>query len=200
MGGIRRPTAIPGAEMNAAGTEPSADQTATLDQMGPVDYLVVAFPTDRMTGEAFPLLVDLVDRGIIRILDLAFVRKDSDGRITTLSQVDLERLQVLEAGLFDGAASGLLGQDDLDEAASVMDPGSAAAVLVYENVWALPFASALRRAGGQLVASGHIPVQALVAALDELDAGEAAEGQAPPEPRTSSETAAEGKAAAGRTE
>jgi hypothetical protein len=154
------------------------DQAASLDQMGPVDYLVLAFTTDRMTGEAFPLLVDLVDRGIIRILDLSFIRKEEDGTVTTLSQVDLERMKVLEAALFDGAASGLLGQDDLDEAAKALDPGTAAAVLVYENVWAAPFASALRRAGGQLVAVGHIPIQALVAALDELDA---AESQSAPE-------------------
>lgn len=148
------------------------EQSADLDQMGPVDYLVVAFPTDRMSGEALPLLVDLVDRGIIRILDLAFIRKEEDGTVTTLSQVDLERMKVLEAALFEGAASGLLGQDDLAEAASAMDPGSAAGVLVYENVWAAPFAVALRRAGGQLVASGRIPVQALVAALDTLEAEE----------------------------
>src|SRR3954447_17740266 len=95
-------------------------QAAELDQMGPVDYLVVAFPTDRMTGEAFPLLVDLVDRGIIRILDLAFVRKEHDGTTTTLSQVDVERMQVLDAALFDGAASGLLDETDLSEAAAAM--------------------------------------------------------------------------------
>jgi hypothetical protein len=146
--------------------------TADLAQMGPIDYLVVEFPTDRMTGEAFPLLVDLVDRGIIRILDLAFLRKAEDGTVTTLTQVDLERMQVLEAALFEGAASGLLGPDDVAEAASAMEPGTAAGVLVYENVWAAPFAGALRRGGGQVVASGRIPVQALVAALDELEAAE----------------------------
>jgi hypothetical protein len=147
-------------------------QAAELDQMGPVDYLVVAFPTDRMTGEAFPMLIDLVERGIIRILDLAFFRKDADGTVTTLSQVDLERMKVLEAALFDGAASGLLGMDDVGEAAEALEPGTAAAVLVYENVWATPFAIALRRSGGQVVGSGHIPVQALVAALDAVEAQE----------------------------
>ena len=146
------------------------EQASDLDQMGPIDYLVVAFPTDRMTGEAFPLLIDLVDRGIIRILDLAFLRKDADGTVTTLSQVDLERMKVLEAALFEGAASGLLGADDLQDAAEALEPGTAAGVLVYENVWATPFATAVRRSGGQLVASGHIPVQALVAALDALEA------------------------------
>jgi hypothetical protein len=143
-----------------------------LDLMGPVDYLVVAFPTERMTGEAFPLLIDLVDRGIIRILDLAFLRKDADGTVTTLSQVDLERMKVLEAALFEGAASGMLDAESLGEAAEALDPGTAAGVLVYENVWATPFAAALRRSGGQLVGSGHIPVQALMAALDVLEVDE----------------------------
>jgi Family of unknown function (DUF6325) len=145
------------------------DRAAELDQMGPVDYIVVAFPTDRMNGEAFPLLVDLVDRGIIRILDLAFIRKDEDGTVTTLTQVDLERMRVLEAVLFEGASSGLLGPDDIAEAADAMDPGTAAGLLVYENVWATPFAVAVRRAGGQLIASGHIPIQSLAAALDEIE-------------------------------
>jgi hypothetical protein len=129
----------------------------------------VAFPTSQMNGEAFPLLIDLVDRGIIRILDLAFIRKEPDGTVTMLSQVDLERMKVLEAALFEGAASGVLSADDLEEAATALDPGSAAGVLVYENVWAGPFAAALRRAGGQLAATGHIPVQALAAALDDVE-------------------------------
>jgi hypothetical protein len=155
------------------------EQSPALDSLGPIDYIVVAFPTARMNGEALPLLVDLVDRGVIRILDLAFVRKDEDGTVTTLSQVDLERMKVLEAALFDGAASGILGPEDLAEAAAALDPDTAAGVLVYENVWAAPFAAAVRRSGGQLVASGHIAVQDLVAALDALEAEE----QAPPVPR-----------------
>ena len=158
------------------------EQASELDQMGPVDYIVVAFPTDRMRGEAFPLLVDLVDRGIIRILDLVFLRKDEDGTVTTLTQVDLDRMKVLEAALFDGAASGLLGSDDVAEAAAALDPGTAAGVLVYENVWATPFAAALRRSGGQLVAAGHIPIQALVAALDALDAEEQTASASVPPP------------------
>jgi hypothetical protein len=142
---------------------------AGLDQMGPVDYLVVEFPGNRMTGEAFPLLIDLVDRGIIRILDLAFIRKDTNGAVTRLSMVDLERMEVLEAALFEGATSGLLGSDDLDEAAEALEPGNAAGVLLYENVWAAPFAAALRRAGAQVVATGRIPIQSLVAALDATE-------------------------------
>jgi len=149
-------------------------QGSELDQMGPVDFLVVAFPVEGMTGEAFPLLIDLVDRGVIRILDLEFIRKDQDGTVTTLSQVDLEGMKVLEAALFDGAASGLLRPDDLAEAAAALDPGTAAGVLVYENLWAAPFAAALRRSGGRMVAAGHIPVQDLVAALDALEAEEQA--------------------------
>jgi hypothetical protein len=149
------------------------DRAGDLDQMGPVDFFVVAFPTSQMTGEALPMLIDLVDRGIIRILDLAFIRKEA---VTTLSQVDLERMKMLEAVLFEGAASGLLGQDDLDEAGQALEPGTAAGVLVYENVWAAPFATALRRAGGQLVATGHIPIQALVGALDALENAEGTTG------------------------
>ena len=150
------------------------EQATDLDQMGPVDYVVLAFPTDRMTGEALPLLIDLVDRGVIRILDLMFLRKDGDGTVTTLTQIDLDRMKILEAALFDGAASGLLGPEDMVEVAAALDPGTAAGVLVYENVWAAPFAAAVRRSGGRLVAAGHIPVQDLVAALDALEAEDAA--------------------------
>jgi hypothetical protein len=158
------------------------EHATDLDQMGPIDYLVVGFPTHRMNGEALPLLVDLVDRGIIRILDLVFLRKDEDGSVTTLTQIDLARMQVIEAALFDGASSGLLGPEDVADAAAALEPGTAAGVLVYENVWAAPFARALRKAGGHLVASGHIPVQELVAALDELEAAERTTGQAAGQP------------------
>lgn len=143
----------------------AVESARELDTMGPVGYLVVEFPGNKMTGEAFPILIDLVDRGIVRILDLAFVRKEEDGTVTTLSQVDLERMKVIEAALFQGAESGLLGQDDLHEAAKALEPNSSAAVLIYENAWAAPFAAALRRSGAQLVATGQIPVQALLEAL-----------------------------------
>jgi hypothetical protein len=138
-----------------------------LDEMGPVDYIVVEFPQAKFNGEAFPLLMDLVDRGLIRILDLAFVAKREDGRITAMDLRDVDSSGEFDLTVFEGASSGLLGEDDLSEAALAMEPGSAAAVLVYENVWAGPFAAAVRRAGGQLVASGRIPVQALLAALEE---------------------------------
>ena len=139
---------------------------AELDQLGPIDYLVVEFPRDRVSGQALPLLLDLVDRGIIRILDFVFVRKGEDNTLTTLSTVDLERMQLIEAAMFDGASSGLLSADDLQEAAKALEPGAAAGILVYENRWAAPFATALRHSGAQLVAGGRIAIQDLLAALD----------------------------------
>jgi hypothetical protein len=137
-----------------------------LDTMGPVDYLVVEFPGNRMTGEGLPLLVDLVDRGIIRILDLVFIRKDADGSVSAITIDDLDGDARQTVGVFEGAASGLLGDDDLQEAASILAPGNSAGVLVYENTWAAPLAAALRRGGAQLVASGRIPVQELLAAAE----------------------------------
>jgi len=137
-----------------------------LDEMGPIDYIVVEFPGSKMTGEGFPLLVDLVDRGIIRILDLAFVTKDLDGTVRAIAISDFDGDGELDLAAFAGASSGLLGEDDIDEAGTVLEPGSSAGILVYENVWAGPFAAAVRRGGGQLVASGRIPVQALLAALE----------------------------------
>jgi Family of unknown function (DUF6325) len=145
--------------------------TDQLDQAGPIDYLVVEFPGNKMTGEAFPLLVDLADRGLIRILDLAFVRRELDGSVVGMALSDVDHDGDLDLTVFEGASSGLLGGDDLDEAGGVLEPGSSAGVLVYENVWAAPFATALRRSGGQLVASGRIPVQAILAALDAEPVG-----------------------------
>ena len=144
--------------------------TDDLDAMGPIDYLVVEFPGNRMTGEGMPLLVDLVDRGIIRILDLVFIRKELDGSVSGVTVADLDGDGALDLAVFEGASSGLLGPDDITDAGSVLEPGSSAGMLVYENLWAAPFAAALRRGGGQLVASGRIPVQAALAALDAVDA------------------------------
>ncbi|MGW3241325.1 DUF6325 family protein [Streptomyces sp. NPDC001070] len=142
-----------------------------IDEMGPIDYVVIEFPGNRMTGEAFPLLLDLVDRGLVRILDLTFIRKDADGTVSGLEIADLTTEGLGELEVFQGASSGLLGEDDLADAAAVLEPGSAAAVLVYENVWAAPLAIAIRRGGGRLVASGRIPVQAVLASLDEAESG-----------------------------
>jgi hypothetical protein len=136
------------------------------DTMGPVDYLVVEFPGNRMTGEGLPLLVDLVDRGIIRILDLVFIRKETDGSVSVLTIAELDRGARQALAVFEGANSRLLDDDDLQEAANALEPGNSAGVLVYENVWAAPLATALRRGGAQLVASGRIPVQALLTAAE----------------------------------
>lgn len=141
-----------------------------IEDMGPVDYLVVEFPENRLDGEAFPLLIDLVDRGVVRVLDLAFVAKADDGTVTGIDLRELDATGDFDVTVLEGASSGLLGDDDLAEAAAALAPGAAAGVLVYENAWAAPFASALRRGGGQLVASGRVPVQALLAALDATDA------------------------------
>ena len=149
--------------------EMDSDMNSDMNSMGPVDYLVVEFPGSRMNGEAFPILVDLADRGIIRIIDLAFISKDMDGQVAGLSISDIDGDGDLDLTVFEGASSGLLDSSDLDEAGSVLEPGSSAGILVYENVWAAPFATALRRSGGQLVASGRIPVQAVLAALDAAE-------------------------------
>ena len=137
--------------------------------MGPIDYIVVEWPGKQPTGEAAPLLVDLVDRGLIRILDLAFIAKGDDGSVAGVELSDLGN-QVEELKVFEGASSGLLGDDDVAAAGEALEPGTSAALLVYENVWAAPFATAVRKSGGQLVASGRIPVQAIVAALDAAEA------------------------------
>ena len=141
-----------------------------LAETGPIDYLVVEFPGSKMTGEGLPLLLELEDSGIIRILDLAFVKRELDGSVKALAISDFDHDGELDLAVFEGAGSGLLGQDDIDEATSVIEPGSSAGILIYENVWAAPFAAALRRGGGQLVASGRIPVQAILAALDKAEA------------------------------
>jgi hypothetical protein len=140
-----------------------------LQDIGPIDYLVVEFPGSKMTGEGLPLLVNLVDRGIIRILDLVFVKKELDGSVRGMAIADLDKDGQLDLAVFEGASSGLLAQEDLVEAGGVLEPGSSAGLLVYENRWAAPFASALRRGGGQVVASGRIPVQDVLAALDATE-------------------------------
>jgi hypothetical protein len=146
--------------------------TDELDEMGPIDYIVVEFPGSKMNGEAFPHLVDLVDRGIVRILDLVFVTKDLDGSVKGIAIADLDDDGELDLAVFEGASSGLIGDDDIQEAGGILEPGSSAGILVYENVWAGPFAAAVRRGGGQLVASGRIPIQAMLAALEAADAAD----------------------------
>lgn len=142
--------------------------TEDLQEMGPVDYIVIEWPDRQPTGEAAPIVADLVDRGIIRVLDLAFITKAQDGTVAALEIEDLA--EVSESfKLFEGASSGLLGADDMQEAAKALESGTSAALLVFENRWAAPFASAIRRSGGQLVANGRIPVQAVLAALEAAE-------------------------------
>jgi len=143
--------------------------TAESTEMGPVDYLVVEFPGNKMTGEGLPILVDLVDQGLIRILDLVFVRKDDDGSISGIAIADLDGDGEQDLAVFEGASSGLIDEDDVTSAGDVLEPGCSAGILVYENLWARPFAAALRRGGGQLVASGRIPADDLVAAVDAAE-------------------------------
>ena len=139
-------------------------------ELGPIDYIVVEWPADKQpTGEAFPLLVDLVDKGLIRVLDLAFVKKQMDGTIVGLDLQDFAADGDPSLTIFEGASSGLLGEDDRAEAGNAIEPGCSAALLVYENTWAAPFATALRKGGAQLVAGGRIPVNAIISALDELE-------------------------------
>jgi hypothetical protein len=147
-----------------------------IGDMGPVDYLIVEFPGSRMTGEGMPLLVDLVDKGLIRILDLVFIRKETDGSVEV---VELRNMgDEVDLTVFEGASSGLLDQGDVADAGAALEPGNSAAVLVYENVWAAPLAGALRRSGAELVASGRIPADALLASLDAAEATSSSGGSA----------------------
>jgi Family of unknown function (DUF6325) len=140
-------------------------------EVGPIDYLVLEWPKGSPpTGEAFPYLVDLVDRGVIRLLDLCFVEKDLEGNVLEIAIGDFDLDGNPDMAVFVGASSGILDEDDRREAGYALEPGTAGAILVYENSWAAPFATALRKTGAQLVAQGRIPINDLIATLDELDA------------------------------
>jgi len=141
----------------------------TVDELGPVDYLVVEFPGSQFNGEIAPELSDLVDRGLVRVLDLVMLKKDSDGSIEAFELSDVEHGEIGELRRHEGELALLLSEDDITAVAAAMEPGSSAGVLVWENTWAAPFGAAVRRAGGQLVASGRIPIQAMVAALEADD-------------------------------
>lgn len=138
-------------------------------EMGPIDYVLVEWPGKQPEGEIAPHLVDLVDRGLIRILDLAFLVKGEDGTVAAVEIADLGG-EVTELAIFEGASSGLLDAEDHEQAGAALEPGTSAALLVYENTWAAPFATAVRRSGGQLVASGRIPIEDVLAALDAVEA------------------------------
>jgi len=143
--------------------------SAEAPKIGPIDYLLVEWPGRQPNGEVAPELVALVDRGLIRILDLTFIAKDEDGNVAVLELADLGG-EVTELAVFEGASSGLIGDDDVAQAGDVLQPGTSAALLVFENTWAAPFVSAVRRSGGELVASGRIPADDILAALDAAEA------------------------------
>lgn len=136
---------------------------------GPIDYILVEWSGSQPNGEALPHLVDLVDRGLIRIIDLAFMTKDEGGAVAVAELADFG--DGPEFAVFEGASSGLLGDEDFEQAGDVLEPGTSAALLVYENSWAAPFADAVRRSGGELVASGRIPARDLIDALDAVESG-----------------------------
>lgn len=140
------------------------------DLLGPIGYLIVEYPGNKMTGNAFRELLSLVDRGLVRVLDLRFVMRADDGSLAVMELSDIDADGEFDFGLFAGVTSGLLDESDLKEAANALEPNSAAAVMVYENRWAAPFTQALREAGASLVSAGFIPQDALLAALDAAGA------------------------------
>jgi hypothetical protein len=137
--------------------------------LGPISYLVVEFPGSKMTGEGFPILLDLVDKGVIRILDLMFITRDADGSTRVVDLSDIDRDGQMDLAVFDGASSGMLDQSDADDAGAVIAPGSSAGILIFENRWAISFVQALRRGEAELIAAGYIPQQDIVAALDATE-------------------------------
>jgi Family of unknown function (DUF6325) len=138
--------------------------------LGPVSYLIVEFPGNKMTGEGFPILIDLVDRGLIRVLDLKFLTKDSNGALHALELADIDHDGTFDFAAFEGVSSGVIDDSDVDEAGSVLEPNSSAALMIFENTWAKPFVEAIRRGGAQFVAAGYIPHDTLAASLDAAEA------------------------------
>lgn len=148
--------------------------TVNIDELGPVDWIVVEFPDTKLTGEIAPILTEYVDRGLIRILDLLFLMKDADGSFEAFESTDLEDSEIGQLRAFETGIAMLLSEQDVEDLAETIEPGSSATVLVWENLWAAPFGAAVRHAGGQLAASGRIPIQAVLAAI-EADAAETEE-------------------------
>jgi Family of unknown function (DUF6325) len=146
--------------------------TDDAEPMGPISYLIVEFPGNKMTGEGFPALIDLVDRGLIRILDLRFVTCRPDGSVEAVELREIDSGE-FDLSVFEGASSGMLDQTDFDDAANALQPGSSAGILIFENRWAATFVDALRRGEGQLVAAGYIPLADIAASLDATEGSEA---------------------------
>jgi hypothetical protein len=141
------------------------------DELGPIDIVVIAYPADApMTGEAVPIVMDLIERGIIRVLDVLFVMQNEDGKFSGFEARDLEADRIGDLKVFEGATSGLLGEEDVATASEALEPGSAAVMIVYENRWAAPFAAAVRRNGGVVIDNQRIPVQDVIDALDAVEA------------------------------
>lgn len=141
------------------------------DELGPIDIVVIAWPADApKTGEAVPIFVDLVDRGIIRVLDVLFVLQNEDGTVSGFEATDLDSDRIGDFKVFEGASTGMLGEDDVASVGETLEPGTAAVMIVYENRWAAPFAAAVRRNGGVLVANHRITAQELMDAIDTADA------------------------------
>ena len=139
----------------------------SVDELGSVDYIVVEFPGSRFNGEIAPALVDLVDRGLIRVLDLLIIRKDDAGELDVFELADLDDTEIGELRRYETDLAMLLSESDVENVAGAIEPGSSAAVLIWENLWSAPFGAAVRHSGGQLVASGRIPTQALLAIIEE---------------------------------
>jgi len=140
-------------------------------EIGPVDFIIIEWPPGaQLTGEGLAEIVNLTERGIVRVLDLAFVKKEEDGSVAGIALTDLDHDGTLDIVAFEGASSGLMSQEDYDEAGEALEPGAAAAIIVYENTWAAPFVAAVRRSGGQAVAGGRIPVADLLDALEAVEA------------------------------
>jgi hypothetical protein len=144
-------------------------------ELGPVDVVVIGFPPDApRTGEAIPIFVDLVERGIVRVLDVLIVQKDDDGSVSSLEIGDLDGDGVAELRVFDGARTGMLGEEDASMAGGALEPGEAAALICFENAWAAPFVTTVRRNGGHLLAFQRVPAQEILDTMEALEAAEAA--------------------------
>ncbi len=139
------------------------------EPLGPIDYLVVEFPGNKFNGEVLPALTDLIARGLVRILDLAYVSKDADGNVVILELEDLAG----EVGVLAGLSAflcDLVSEEDLIAAAAVLQPNSSAAVLIWENTWAAPFTAALRGSGAEVISTGRLAGMDVLGALEELGA------------------------------